>query len=140
MPQSIGERPGMNNPGNLTVGSAPSHRILYAGQTGVYNSPNGLAFAQFGTPQQGVQALLDYIRRNGVGKTIRQFVERYLGNANLAPSALNRDPHGYAANIANAIGGNLDTPITSANISNVARGIMQGEGTLDTFGSFLGRE
>lgn len=127
-----------NNPGNLTV-NRPG-QILYEGQTGT-RSANGLTYAVFGTPQAGTNALLDYIRRHTSNgrTTIGDFISHYLGNPNLAPNAANPHPGSYAAGVASAVGGNLGSVITSANITDVARGIERGEGSLAAFGSLLGQ-
>jgi hypothetical protein len=76
-----------NNPGNL----------MYAGQPGATQGPNG--FAVFPDYQTGYQALLNQISLDASrGETISQFISKY------APASAGNPTQAYAQNVAAAVG------------------------------------
>jgi hypothetical protein len=117
-----------NNWGDLTVGSAGNNRILYPGQTGTVNG-NGLSYATFGTPDAGMNALVDYIKRHiSQGwTTLDKLVFGYLGT-----STANKDnpyPQSYLRTVAATAGLSPNSPISAANAQAIAMGISKAEGS-----------
>jgi|SRR5579859_1705589 len=132
-----------NNPGNLTV--APG--VSYAGQTGVYHSPNGLNYAIFGSPQAGSAALDTYIANN-IGtnpntseSTIGQLLGFFLNGDNNGISNTSANPNaiGYVNAVSRATGLGLNDQFTSSQISDpgfidrIAQAISTQEGTSNVF-------
>lgn len=140
---SIGARPGMNNPGDLTVLGLGDYE--YEGQTGVYASPNGLFYPQFQSPQSGYNAILDWLNNN-VGSNpatsitnLNELTSYYLnGNyAGVVATANNPYPQSWLNSVANASGLSPTQQITTADYPAIATGIMQAEGTYGTFGGLV---
>ena len=134
-----------NNPGNLTVNGPNS--FLYAGQTGVYPSPNGFYYATFPDPQTGSAALNTYVQNN-IGtdpntseSTLGQALAYFLnGSQNgIQNTAANPNAVGYANGVAAATGIGLNTPFTSQDVNNpslinsISAAIAQQEGTSSVY-------
>lgn len=120
-----------NNPLDLTVGRNVPGRILYSGQSGTVQGPNGLTFAQFPSADAGIQAGNTYVARHGVGQTLGTLLQRFG-----APSSANADnpsPTSYAGVASRVSGLGLNQTITQADIPNVVRGISAAEGTASGF-------
>jgi hypothetical protein len=119
-----------NNPGNLTVGGPSS--FLYGGQTGVYSSPNGLYYAEFGSPQAGYNALTNYISTHVANgwTTLSQFVNNFVNGPNSSGAWLNTaSGQNYVAAVSNARGVSPNGSLVGVDPNLIAKGISQGEGT-----------
>lgn len=140
---SIGARPGMNNPGDLTV--LGPNDFEFTGQTGVYSSPNGLFYPQFSTPQYGYNALMEWLQNN-VGTdpassvtNLNELTGYYLnGNySGVVATANNPYPQSWLNTVANASGLSPFQDISSSDLPSIATGIMKAEGTYGTFGGVV---
>lgn len=151
MSVSVGARPNVNNPGDITV-TGPNATNVYQGQTGVLpvTGPDGTIryFPTFDTPQDGTAALDQYLAANiGSNNTTSLTTPTQLAN--------------YFLSGPNANGGNLDNPITpttanpgainwlnqvesatglgpngqlsSVSLSSIAQGVSAGEGTISVY-------
>ena len=131
---SIGVR--YNNPGNLTV-SNERMGLVYPGQTGIYNSPNGLHYATFGSPEAGSNALVDYLGRNAIGKTLNQFGNYYLNGSKSGgtpPSTINNPfPASWMSAVAAASGLGGNSVISAGDLPNIAAGVAKAEGASSVF-------
>lgn len=133
-----------NNPGNLTVGGPNSY--LYQGQSGVYNSSNGLSYAEFPDASTGTNALEQYISDNiGTNSNLLQNVQQFVGyflNGNTS-SVDNTPANPYAANylqqVESAVGLGGSTNFTQSQVNSpsfiqaLAGAVSKSEGTSSVF-------
>jgi len=147
MALSVGARPGMNNPGDLTV--SRSNPNLYAddGQTSVYNSPNGLSYPVFATVADGWNALVEWIQSNigsndATSITTPSELASYYLNGSFGPltsNALNPHAQNWLSSFLKALGiSNPNAQLSQFKPSQIATAISVAEGTSGTFGSFSG--
>lgn len=132
-----------NNPGNLLTLPGGG---WYPGQTGVYHSPNGLSYPQFGTPAAGQAALLQWLQDNigtdpNTSLTNLGEVASYYLNGSYDPlTNTTNNPHAasWLKTLEQATGLDATTPITPSMFPAIASGIEKAEGTYGAFGAVPG--
>lgn len=144
MSLSIGARPGMNNPGDLTVSRSNPNLYATSGQTGVYASPNGLSYPIFVNVQDGWNALIEWIQSN-VGSnpnnslTTPSELASYYLNGTFGPlvsNPLNPYPQTWLRSLESALGisGQDNASLSQFTPQQIGTAIEHAEGTFGTFG------
>jgi len=143
MSLSIGARPGMNNPGDLTVSRNNQNLYSTEGQTGVYSSPNGLFYPVFATAQDGWNALVDWIQSN-IGSndansiTTPSELASYYLNGSFGPlqsTSLNPAANSWLQSLLSGLGiSNPNAQLSQFSPTQIANAISKAEGTASTFG------
>jgi len=112
-----------NNPGNLRPQTMKNANNWW-GEGAVTSIDSGNGFAIFSSPEEGIKALKQQLRLDGIkrGMTIKELIYKF------APPDDNNPSDAYAANMANALGLKVDDKISKNQIDDFAAAVIRQEG------------
>lgn len=131
-----------NNPGDLTVSSSNPNLYSSEGQTGVYNSPNGLSYPTFGSVSSGYSALGDWLTSN-VGTndatsltTPSELASYYLNGSygGLSNTANNPAANNWLTAFDNFLGASPNSQLSGYSTNQLEGAIATAEGTVGGLG------